>query len=708
MKKNFFFWFFNFSLCIMNCAFSQNPLVKMWDRRYGGTNHEILNNLVQSHDGGFVLGGISYSGIGGDKTEPCWDGASPIHHGDYWIVKVDSLGHKKWDRDFGGSDGDILECLKQTPDGGFILGGRSLSGISGNKTTPLCGTWVSWDFWIVKIDSAGSELWQKDYGGTHDDYFMSLDLTSDGGYIIGGFSYSPVSGDKTQDILGMTDYWILKIDSIGNVQWDKDLGGYDRDELYCVKQTSDGGYILGGTSRSGIGGDKTEAVKGVAGTDFDYWIIKLDSLGNKQWDKDLGGIDIESFYSLEETADNGYILAGESNSGISGDKTEASRGGGDCWFVKIDSSGNKLWDKTFGGNNAEYYLGNVSQTSDRGFLLACLSQSPASGDKSENNLGYGEAWIIKTDSLGIREWDKTVQSQPDQYLLPEVIQIENGCYSVAQHSYGAIAGEKSEDNRDSTHNSADYWIIKFCDSLYLPPVASISPAQNLCPGSCINYLSLSSYATSYQWSFPGATPDTSTALNPLNICYANPGNYDVTLIASNANGSDTLLLPNYISVYPQPSPQSISQGGDTLFALAGSSSYQWYFNGNIINAATNYFYIAQASGDYNVVATDTNGCEVEAAVFNIVAGILPTADLGLLTVFPNPVGNTLNVIGYQLSRTAVEISVYNMFGALAVPLQTANCLLPTCALDVSKFSSGLYYLKITTGQKTFRTKFIKQ
>src|SRR6185295_7923674 len=126
-----------------------------------------------------------------------------------------------------------------------------------------------------------------------------------------------------------------------------------------------------------------------------------------------------------------------------------------------------------------------------------------------------------------------------------------------------------------------------------------------------DFTNLSLNTTSCQWYFAGAIPDTSTDINPSNICYPNAGSYDVQLIATNANGSDTLLLTNYITVYPSPSPQAISQNGDTLFAITGSTSYQWYFNTNIIIGATDYFYVATASGDYNVVATDVNGCEVE-------------------------------------------------------------------------------------------------
>ncbi len=260
--------------------------------------------------------------------------------------------------------------------------------------------------------------------------------------------------------------------------------------------------------------------------------------------------------------------------------------------------------------------------------------------------------------------------------------------------------------------------IQSCNSSI--PLASYQSLDGLlCPGTCTDFINLSFNATSYQWNFFGASPDTSTSVNPQSICYTNPGSYDVQLIASNANGSDTLLLTNYITVYPSPPPQSITQSGDTLFAIAGSASYQWYFNTNLINGATDYFYVAQASGDYNVVATDTNGCEVEAAVFNVIAGIPSTVDSGPLTIFPNPVEDKVKIqipipaqlphsggaIGIEVkSETTVEISIYNVMGEKVFLAVDSRLLTVDCKL----LPSGLYFIEIITAEKFFRCKFVKQ
>jgi PKD repeat protein len=242
------------------------------------------------------------------------------------------------------------------------------------------------------------------------------------------------------------------------------------------------------------------------------------------------------------------------------------------------------------------------------------------------------------------------------------------------------------------------------------PVAQFQTADSLiCPGTCTDFTNMSINATTYQWFFTGASPSVSTDVNPTVICYNNPGSYDVTLIASDGVLSDTLVLTNYVTVYPYPAPQGISQNGDTLTANQGAVSYQWYYNGNIIAGATEYFYIAPASGSYNVVALDANGCEVEAVIFDVVANIQSTVDNIQLTVFPNPVGETLFIRSYQINGTAaqedlrsVEISVYNVVGDKIISAHS------DMSIDVRGLADGVYWIEVRVGIKVFREKFIKQ
>jgi len=253
-----------------------------------------------------------------------------------------------------------------------------------------------------------------------------------------------------------------------------------------------------------------------------------------------------------------------------------------------------------------------------------------------------------------------------------------------------------------------------CGACSMIPVALFSAPNHICPGTCTDFVNLSVGATSYIWTFTGASPNLSTDENPTNICYNTPGTFPVSLIVTNSVSSDTLTLNNYITVYPYPPPQGILQSGDTLFANAGAVAYQWYYNGNIIPGATEYFYVAPQGGNYNVVATDANDCEVEAAIFDVVAEIqLPVGSLQF-AVFPNPVSESLTVIGYPsalltsgsagLSGRTVDISIYNLLGerifsAVNWELGTVNCKL---------FPSGMYWLEIRNDKHMERIKFIKQ
>ena len=259
----------------------------------------------------------------------------------------------------------------------------------------------------------------------------------------------------------------------------------------------------------------------------------------------------------------------------------------------------------------------------------------------------------------------------------------------------------------SPDNSMWAWIMAYGNS-NVQPLAVFSSPNHICPGTCTDFTNLSQNATSFLWSFPGGNPSVSTDVNPSGICYSLPGQYNVTLIATNSHGSDTLMLPNYITVYPFPPPQGILQSGDTLIANGGATSYQWYLNGTLIPGATNSFYVAAVSGNYNVVATDENNCEVEAVIFDVIAGLPSQAAIGnsQLEIFPNPVKDNLEIKSLSGLDENVAIKIYNMLGVTV--LQTANCQLPTCITDVSSLPGGVYLLELNSDSKHFYSRFIKK
>ncbi len=439
------------SLFTLHYCFAQYGFSKQWDFDYGGLHYERLTNIFKSANGGFLLTGISSSGAGGDKSQANWDTFHDTLYLTYdiWIVGLDSLGNKLFEKSFGGPDNDYVTTAIPLSQGGFILGGYGNGG--GDMTQPSLGLN---DIWLIKIDNNGNKEWDKRYGTNDGDGVISFLQTADKGLIIGSYSSAGVNTDKTEpnrDPLGLTsDFWLLKLDSNGNRQWDKTFGGNSQDIFSSLVPTNDGGYLLAGSSMSDSSGDKSQDTYAWG---YDFWIVKADSLGNKKWDKRYGGTAPDDMLSTAIKApDNGFFLIGVSGSNsLVGDKSTDKAG---IWILKIDSSGNKLWDKTISPSFSEF--GNVSSTSDGGFLLSGNSEFNAIEEKSEDNMGATQTWIIKTDSSFNKEWDKTILTPGSEFGF--ALQVSDECFMVANDSW-EMGGYKSQMSWDS---SADYWIMKFC------------------------------------------------------------------------------------------------------------------------------------------------------------------------------------------------------------------------------------------------------
>ena len=355
-----------------------------WQNTIGGSGQDYLYSVIQTLDGGYLLGGHSTSSISVDKTENSqgsWD---------YWVVKLDAAGSIIWENTIGGNNGEQLNSIIQTTDGGYLLGGYSASSISGDKTENSQG---GADYWVVKLDTSGSIIWQNTIGGSSDDIITSIIQTTDGGYLLGGYSASSISGDKTENSLGSKAYWVVKIDAAGTITWQNTIAGNGFDELNSIIQTQDGGYLLGGHSGSNISGDKTENSQG----GDDYWVVKLDAVGSITWQNTIGGNNTDYLTSIIQTTDGSYLLGGYSASNSSGDKTENSQGSYDYWVVKLDASGSITWQNTIGGGSYEE-LNSIIQTTDGGYLLGGVSVSPISGDKTENTQGGVDYWVVKLAS----------------------------------------------------------------------------------------------------------------------------------------------------------------------------------------------------------------------------------------------------------------------------------------------------------------------
>jgi len=429
------------SLCFISQLCAQSPTIE-WQKTIGGIGSDILNSLQQTADGGYILGGNSNSDTSGDKTENSWGSR------DYWVVKLDAVGAIQWQNTIGGSSTETLNSLRQTADGGYILGGTSRSPVSGDKIENTRG---GDDYWVLKLDATGAVQWQRTIGGTLTDDLRSIQQTADGGYILGGSSSSDISGEKTENSSG-TDYWVVKLDATGTIQWQNTIGGDGSDVLNSLEQTADGGYILSGTSSSSISGDKTENNVGLN----DYWVIKLDAAGAIQWQKTIGGSGGDNLRSVKQTADGGYILGGYSTSNTSGDKTEDGWGNEDYWVVKLDATGTIHWQKTIGGAGGDF-LYSLQQTADGGYILGGSSWSNISGDKTENSVGGWDYWILKLDATGAIQWQNTIGGTDDDELY-SLQQTDDNSYVLGGGSASNISGDKTENSWGGS--LYDYWVVK--------------------------------------------------------------------------------------------------------------------------------------------------------------------------------------------------------------------------------------------------------
>lgn len=442
MKKLILLLSLNFAFLLMlRPSYGQQSPPIQWQKAIGGNNIEILGSACHTTDGGYMLGGESQSGISGDKTDTSKGGP------DYWIVKTDNACNVQWQKTIGAFGDEEFHCIEQTSDGGYILAGESMSDSSGDKTENA----IAWnDLWVVKTDSTGNIEWENTIGGNDFEAVHSIKQTSDGGYILAAYSDSDISGDKTENSVGNYDVWIIKLDINGSLQWQNTIAAGNSEYMIPILQTPDNGFLIGATSNSGIGFDKTIACIGV----YDWWLLKLDSIGNIEWQKIYGGNLRDDLRSMCATVDGGYVLAGHSESGISGDKTDNSFGSDDYWVIKINSIGNIIWQKTIGGSGPDL-LESIIPTSDGGYFMGGLSQSNISGNKTENCIGSTDYWVVKIDSVGNIQWDNTIGG--DQFdIIQTVLQATDGGYVLAGYSNSGISGDKT----DEGHGNFDYWIVK--------------------------------------------------------------------------------------------------------------------------------------------------------------------------------------------------------------------------------------------------------
>ena len=309
-----------------------------WAASYGGWSWDEAWSIQQTSDGGYAVAG--------------WTESFGVSGVEFWVLKLREDGTIQWQKTYG-QWWDVASFIQQTSDGGYAVTGWTWSFGAGDS-----------DFWVLKLDGDGNIQWQKTYGGRADDQAESIQQTSDGGYVVAGLTESFGAGDS--------DIWVLKLDGDGDIQWQKTFGGSDTEATSAepIQQTSDGGYVVTGRTESFGAGDS------------DFWVVKLNGDGSIQWQKPYGGQADDQAKAIRQTSDGGYVVTGYT----------ASFGAGnwDFWVLKLDAGGDILWQKTYGGTSSEY-AHTIQQTEDTGYIVA--------GYSSSFGAGSGDIWVLKLEAI---------------------------------------------------------------------------------------------------------------------------------------------------------------------------------------------------------------------------------------------------------------------------------------------------------------------
>jgi hypothetical protein len=449
------------------------PPYIQWQRSFGGDRY--TNEFLGPLDGDDKLRDLVQTEDGGflivgeSNSSPLDEAktAPKIGGYDFWAIRLDSAGNKLWDRTYGGAFDDLPAGAIQVADGGFMLVGASGSGVSGTKTAPHYG---DFDAWIVRLDAQGDQIWDKSFGGTQADGAVRIRLLADGGFIVGSYSWSPEGGNKTSGLFGMEDFWVTRLDSNGEKVWEYTFGGANLDEFRDIVETRDGGFLLCGSSASPPGGSKSAPYLGAAENLRDGWVVRLDKDGSKLWDKTYGWAGGTDFLNaLLELPDGSFALAG---SWMSKSK---------YWLLRLRADGEVLWEKKYGDAG----LSSASALCETGVGALLLAGSAIGDDRNipfalldgvRNSLipdsGDYDYWLVATDPGGNKQWDLALGGlRVDRLSACKVLQ--DGSLVVGGFSNADGNGVKT-----TPYTSGyDFWLLKLSAPAAAGPPALASMPQ---------------------------------------------------------------------------------------------------------------------------------------------------------------------------------------------------------------------------------------
>ncbi len=447
--------------CFQADAFFSQSLNIEWQKCLGGTfqtdstqlndslnyyfsGTDVIQKIRKTTDNGYIVVGTTGSNnynVNGN-------------HGlnDIWVVKLNNSGAVEWQKCFGGSFNDYGSDIQQTSDGGYIVCGWTNSNDGdavGLHGPPNYDNYN--DFFILKISSSGSIEWKKCLGGNRDEKAFSVTKSIDGGFIISGYTNTNNNGDVSgynpnNEYINQIDAWVVKLNSSGNFVWKKCFGDSNQDDFTNVKELNDGSLLFAGTTSSyQLNGNHGEK---------DFWLVKTDANGVIQWQKLYGGSSRDIFKSVEITNDQGFILTGETFS-YNGDVLNTfnvTSSESDTWVLRLDANGNIIWQKCFGGTLNE--SGNdIIQTSDGGFAIT--GNTTSFNGNVAYNYGSDDFWLLKINSMGFLMWQKSLGGSN--------YDVSNSIVATADGGY-VLAGYIESNDYNSTITGAlgngDGWVVK--------------------------------------------------------------------------------------------------------------------------------------------------------------------------------------------------------------------------------------------------------
>lgn len=562
-----------------------------WSNTYGGTDSDIGFDVVQTSDGGYVIAGSSKSNNGIPGTN---EGQQ-----DAWVLKTNSTGTLQWSHVYGGCRYDEITSIATTIDGGFIVAGATTSPTN-NIITSNAG---KKDAWVMKLSSQGSIDWSRTFGGSENDEAKDIKQTPDGGYIFAGSTWS--NDIDVNNNAGFSDMWLVKLAGNGNLQWSRTFGGVGEEHANSLDITSDGGYLLSGSSAYLIQSGIAPSVHHV-----DFAVTKVSSAGILNWSNVYGGTAIEQAYGGIEAANGEFIISGFSNSadGLVGNNLGFS----DFWVLSLNNSGALNWSRNYGGQQNDCAT-SVTQTLDGGLAFAGRTWSSDNDVTSQG--GADEAWVIKLESGGL---PPTVDLGLDQSIcIGDQINISANTTNCGGCSFLWDDGNTNANRLLTLNTSSDYTVTVTNEfgqtaidniSITVNSLPTVSTLVNNppCDNAAIGSINLTPTSLNTPFSYSWNTGATTQNLNNIPS-----GNYIVTITDTNGCSDEfEFILTNPTSFIVSSSTNQIDCNGanDGLIDLqitggTGPFDYIWS-NGAITEDVSNL-----APGSYSVTIEDANLCQ---------------------------------------------------------------------------------------------------